>query len=90
MTDPAGGFNYTKYETVANDVVNQYDPYGYNDEPIFTYYTTYPGSPLNPATDDILNNARVIRIWVKIDEDQSKPPAAVETVTFVKLRNFGY
>lgn len=84
QVNPSGAFDFSQ---ATRDPVVDYVRNSYPNEPVFTYYATYPGTPL---TFDMIDKAKVMRIWLKVDQDLSKSPALVEVVTFVKLRDFGY
>jgi len=79
-------FSASIVEPVADNVVNG------EGQPVFAYYGSDLATPLDPnsGTSNVINNARIIRLRLLIDKDSQKPPAAIDLVTDIKLRNFQY
>lgn len=81
-----GFSDYGEARVIANNVINSESEY------VFVYYGTNLSTPLQPGVpaDNILTLTRIIKIRIRMDNDLTEAPGAVETETYVKLRNFTY
>ncbi len=79
-------FDNVPVEIICEDVDNTIS------ENVFTYIGDDFFTELDPNTpgDDVLNKTRLIKVWLKVDKDVSKPPTSVDSETYIKLRNFAY